>query len=120
MQEYMMSPRSLIFTAKTLLLRCLTTTRHVGNSLCDRSREPRLPDTLFHRDPPAVAPGSKEWANVHDAWLDIVRDYSGRAESVESDKLLACAAIAEQFSGVLRCEYLAGLWRSDAFLADLL
>ncbi len=54
------------------------------------------------------------------AWIDIVEDYSLRMASDESDKLVACAAIAEQFHRVLRCDYLAGLWRSHTLLIHLL
>lgn len=45
--------------------------------------------------------------------------YSERTASVQSDKLVACAAVAELFRGALRSDYLAGLWRSDV-LAGLL
>lgn len=58
--------------------------------------------------------------DVHEVWLEVVRDYSGRKASIESDKLVACAALAEQFYRVLRSDYLAGLWRSDALLIHLL
>ncbi|KAL1946160.1 hypothetical protein VTO73DRAFT_15287 [Trametes versicolor] len=120
MQEYLMSPRSLIFHAQTLYFRCLTATQSVGESFCSTYEERRIPDTLFLRDPLVAAPGSVEWIEVYRAWMRIVEDYSGRAASVESDKLVACAAVAEQFHAVLGSEYLAGLWRSDKLLADLL
>lgn len=55
-----------------------------------------------------------------EAWMKIVENYSGRKASVESDKLVACAGIAEQFHRVLRSDYLAGLWRSDTLSIDLL
>lgn len=54
------------------------------------------------------------------AWMEVVEDYTCRTASDESDKLVACAAIAEQFHRVLRSEYLAGLWRSDTLLVHLL
>lgn len=57
---------------------------------------------------------------MHTAWMTVVEDYTRRAAGYESDKLVACAAIAEQFQGALCCEYLAGLWRSDALLVHLL
>lgn len=120
LQEYLMSPRSLIFTPSTLQFRCLTTMQGVGNSLCATVSEPRLPITLFHPDPPVAESGSEEWKDMHKAWMEVVKDYSCRRASVESDKLVACAAVAEQFHRVLRVEYLAGLWRSDMLLTDLL
>lgn len=57
---------------------------------------------------------------MHTAWANVVENYSRRTASVESDKLVACAAIAEQFHRVLRSDYVAGLWRSEALFTDLL
>ncbi|EIW52302.1 HET-domain-containing protein, partial [Trametes versicolor FP-101664 SS1] len=120
MQEYLVSPRSLIFTPRTLHFRCLTGMRGVGEgSLGPAYDKPQIPQTLFLQDPPVAKPGSPEWIDMHEAWLEVVGDYSSRTASVESDKLVACAAVAEQFHRVLRSDYLAGLWRSDALLIDL-
>ncbi len=123
MQEYLMSPRALIFTSETLQFRCRATTearRNIGNSLRRTLDDPRLPETLFLRDPPVAEPTSQEWKAVRAAWMEVVKEYSRRTATVESDKLLACAAVAEQFHRVLGCEYLAGVWRSDTLLTDLL
>lgn len=119
MQEYLMSPRSLIFTSRTLLFRYQTAMRSVGNSLCDVPDERRIPDALFLPEPPLLTHGSAEWAELHEAWLDIVMEYSLRAASVLSDKLVACAAVAEQFHRALRSDYLAGIWR-DTLIHGLL
>ncbi|KAI0821789.1 heterokaryon incompatibility protein-domain-containing protein [Trametes gibbosa] len=119
LQEYMMSPRALLFTAETLQYRCPKETRNVGNAFYDPRTERRLPDALFLAEPPVLACGSREWVEVHEAWLDILEDYTRRAVTVPSDKLVACSAVAEAFQHVLRSEYLAGLWR-DALPADLL
>ncbi|OJT10399.1 hypothetical protein TRAPUB_13091 [Trametes pubescens] len=120
MQEYLMSPRTLIFTPTTLRLRCLVDVQDIGNSFCSVFGDPQIPDTLFLRDPPVAEPGSKEWMSMHEAWMVVVEDYTRRTASVESDKLIACAALAEQFHRVLDSEYLAGLWRSDELLVGLL
>ncbi|OJT10234.1 hypothetical protein TRAPUB_13254 [Trametes pubescens] len=119
MQEYLMSPRLLIFTSKTLQFRCLTTTQNVGNSLRDTIEEWRIPSTLFLKDPPLAEHGSAEWDDVHGEWLGVLGDYSRRTTSLPSDKLVACAAVAEQFHRVLRSDYLAGVWR-HSLLLDLL
>ncbi|EIW52284.1 HET-domain-containing protein [Trametes versicolor FP-101664 SS1] len=123
LQEYLMSPRALIFTSETLQFRCRATKearRNIGNSLRRMLDDPRLPDTLFLHDPPVAEPSSAEWKAVRVAWMEVVKEYSRRIATVESDKLLACAAVAEQFHYVLGCEYLAGVWRSDTLLTDLL
>ncbi|KAI0369470.1 HET-domain-containing protein [Pilatotrama ljubarskyi] len=112
MQEYMMSPRSLIFTSETLQYRCQTATENVGQSFYDPSGERRLHDALFLRSPQLPESGSDEWHKVHVAWLRLVEDYTRRRVSVPSDKLVACGAIAEAFQRVLRSDYVAGLWRA--------
>ncbi|KAI0350136.1 HET-domain-containing protein [Trametes cingulata] len=119
MQEYMMSPRSLIFTSETLQYRCQTATQNVGKSFYDPSGERRLHDALFLRDPQLPKPGSYEWHEVHVAWLRLVEDYTRRSVTVPSDKLVACGAIAEAFQRVLRSDYVAGLWR-ETLPCDLL
>lgn len=120
MQEYLMSPRSLIFTPTRLLFRCRTAIQGVGYSFGPMRGEPRLPDVLFLREPPVVTLGCEEWKDIRAAWTKVVVDYSRRSASVESDKLLACAAVAQQFAHVLKSDYLAGLWQSDQLLTDLL
>lgn len=119
MQEYFMSPRALIFTSQTLQFRCQTTTQSIGHALYNPFHERRLPDALLLPDPPLLHPGSQDLVGVHHAWQDLVTDYSRRAVSCPSDRLVACGALAETFSRVLRSDYLAGLWR-DRLLAHLL
>ncbi|KAL1946173.1 hypothetical protein VTO73DRAFT_15300 [Trametes versicolor] len=121
MQEYLMSPRSLIFTPTTLHFRCLAGIQGVGDTLRPYYyNAPNIPRMLFLPDPPIVDPDSRECHIVHYNWNMVIMDYSSRTASVESDKLVACAAVAEQFSRVLRLDYLAGLWRTKVFLFDLL
>ncbi|KAL1948327.1 hypothetical protein VTO73DRAFT_12402 [Trametes versicolor] len=122
MQEYLMSPRVLIFTSRTLQFRCQTTTQsNVRNSLCEILQERRMPDALLRPGPPAAlaCPGSAEWAEIHGVWQQIAEEYSRRMATVPSDKLVACAAVAQQFHSVLGSDYLAGLWR-HSLLLDLL
>ncbi|KAL1950214.1 hypothetical protein VTO73DRAFT_5337 [Trametes versicolor] len=126
MQEYLLSPRALIFTPRTLLFKCLTISdmASVGNSYYSVYGEPLLPTSLFlPPTAPAAASDDKWWPpgkDMYRAWMRVVEDYTRRAASDESDKLVACAAIAEEFHRVLGSEYLAGLWRSDAFIVYLL
>lgn len=122
MQEFLMSPRALIFTPITVQFKCLTGLVGVGHSFCATFERgvPQLPMTLFLANPPDLEHGSEEWNNLRRAWMQVVLDYTRRTATEESDKLVACAAVAEQFHRVLGTEYLAGLWRSDALLTDLL
>lgn len=120
LQELLMSPRALLFASKTLRFRCQDTTLNVGNSIHRTTFDVRLPDILFDPAPPPLQPGSTEWCDVHLRWRDVVHQYSARTLGTSSDKLVACGALAEAFQRVLRCDYLAGLWRSEMLLNDLL
>lgn len=118
MQEHLLSPRALIFAPEMLLFRCLTAnTASVGSSCYSMDFEIRIPTSLFlPQTAPAAEPESKDWAEICKAWMRVARDYTQRTASDESDKLVACAALAEQFHCLLGSEYLAGLWRSDTTL----
>ncbi|EIW52281.1 HET-domain-containing protein, partial [Trametes versicolor FP-101664 SS1] len=119
LQEYLMSPRSLIYTSQTLQFRCQTTTQNIGGAVHEAGDERRLPDKLFLADAPPAARISKEWLDVRKAWMSVVEDYTRRTVGVSADKLVACGAIATEFQRVLCTDYLAGLWR-DTLLIDLL
>ncbi|EIW52255.1 HET-domain-containing protein [Trametes versicolor FP-101664 SS1] len=118
LQELYLSPRALIFTSRTLRLRCQAATQNVGGSLYNMQNDVGLPDALFHPAPPPVAYGSAEWVDLHTRWWSIVDGYTRRALGHPSDKLVACGALAEAFHRVLRTDYLAGLWR-DTLVRDL-
>ncbi|EIW59565.1 HET-domain-containing protein, partial [Trametes versicolor FP-101664 SS1] len=124
MQEYLLSPRALIFTPRTILFRCLTAkagTVGVSNLHYSIWGEPRIPISLFlPPTAPAPEPDSKEWREMCRAWAYVIEDYTRRTASDPLDKLVACAAVAEQFHRALGSEYLAGFWRSDALLVHLL
>jgi hypothetical protein len=57
-----------------------------------------------------------------DSWLNSISNYTHRKISKTSDKLPACAALAENFAAIFNLEsdeYLAGLWKPD-IMAQLL
>ncbi|KAI0334678.1 HET-domain-containing protein [Cubamyces sp. BRFM 1775] len=126
LQETLMSRRNLLFTDKALQLRCRSGTQDV-HGLCDY-RLPFLrqwtipdstPDIIFRRSTSPQSLSSDNWLTIHQAWHKTVQDYTARSLSYASDKLVACAGLAEVFGGALGSDYLAGLWR-DSLLHDLL
>ncbi len=80
-----------------------------------------MPDVLLRPGPPTplADPDSPEWGEIHGVWQQIAEEYSCCMASVPSNKLVACAAVAQQFHSVLGSDYLAGLWR-HSLLLDLL
>ncbi|EIW52285.1 HET-domain-containing protein [Trametes versicolor FP-101664 SS1] len=121
MQEYFLSPRALIFTPETLVFRCLSSMEGVGPSLFTSYDEPDLPISLFVPPPPGAALDPDEQKSLLKAWGGAVEEYSRRTASVESDKLVACAGLAEQYGGLLGpSTYRAGFWTADQLLVHLL
>lgn len=72
MQEYLLSPRALIFTPATLLFRCLTAdTASIGSSCYFMQSDIRIPTSLFlPQAAPAAEPDSKEWGEMCKAWME--------------------------------------------------
>ena len=48
-----------------------------------------------------------------EAWLEFVEEYTARAITYNSDRLLAIAGLAELLRDKFSCAYLAGLWHDD-------
>ncbi|KAH9889096.1 heterokaryon incompatibility protein-domain-containing protein [Cubamyces lactineus] len=122
LQEALLSGRRLLFTTLDLQFRCRSSTEHVGGP---RGRpfigyqDVTPPEPILIHPVSTPLPGSDDWANIHFVWQNIVEDYMRRFLSYPSDRLVACAGLAELFGRTLRSEYLAGLWK-DSLLYDLL
>ncbi|KAH9885756.1 heterokaryon incompatibility protein-domain-containing protein [Cubamyces lactineus] len=123
LQEALLSTRSLVFTSDTLQLRCQTITQNVGgaeHAVLLESELPRLPGFIFQPQVLSKVAGDlRRKEEIYREWREIVKDYSWRSLSEPSDKLMACAAIAEMFAPALGPDYVAGLWR-NFLLNDLL
>ncbi|KAI0655277.1 heterokaryon incompatibility protein-domain-containing protein [Cubamyces menziesii] len=120
LQETMLSTRTLVFTPETVQLRCQTTTQNIGGAVHYGAHDiPRLPHNIFHSDW-QVERYSDEWVDIRHRWHRVVEDYSRRKLSYPSDRLVACAGLAEMFAFALGSEYVAGLWNDDFLLFDLL
>ena len=119
LQERLLSTRSLVFTSRTLKLRCHTRTQNVGGAYHDKGGDTaRLPKAVFYPDN-HIACHSDDWKHIHETWLKIVCDYTRTKLSNPEDKLIAVSAVAEMFAPFLGPEYVAGLWR-PCLLTELL
>ncbi|KAI0659428.1 heterokaryon incompatibility protein-domain-containing protein [Cubamyces menziesii] len=123
LQETLLSTRSLIFDREMLSIKCQrhSCPRHISRRW-HKGDVGGLYDVIPIPGPgsaTAVLPGSYECKTIHRHWQEIVENYSRRSLTYASDKLLACAAIAEVFAPHLGQTYLAGLWL-HTLLLDLL
>ncbi|KAK7032366.1 hypothetical protein VNI00_013114 [Paramarasmius palmivorus] len=120
LEERLLSPRSLVYASHTLQYHCQTSVVNVGGSVCGPLIGQRLPDLLFLPESELALPLSKnDERTLCWSWLEVLGDYTQREVTKAGDKLVAFAAIAEQFHRLWRTDYIAGLWR-ETLLRDVL
>ncbi|KAK7449760.1 hypothetical protein VKT23_013235 [Stygiomarasmius scandens] len=120
LEERLLSPRSLVYASHTLQYHCQTCIVNVGGAVCGPMIGQRLPNLLLLPDPDIPSSLSKSDERVlRWSWMEVLGDYTQRVVTKPGDKLVAFAAMAEQFYRVWKSEYIAGLWRST-LVRDLL
>lgn len=117
LQERMLSPRVLMFGARTIW-QC-NSAQHSDGGNEDWSKDTkgsaheRLLD-LAHsnedRDKNSTSNGTKSLYNI---WHRTIHEFASRKLSFAEDKLPAVAGLAVEFSNLSADTYLAGLWRSQ-------
>ncbi|KAF4921791.1 hypothetical protein CGCVW01_v005735 [Colletotrichum viniferum] len=111
LQETLLSTRVLVYGLRELTFLCLEGIR----SECGSHLTVEEINWAFH-------PGSKIHVNMEhpQSWNYLIASYSERFLTVEGDKLLGIAALAEEYGRSKRVDgYFAGLWR-DSFLEQAL
>lgn len=116
-QENALSLRSLFFDDRQIYWKCPTHFR----SLDGLPSGDALFPYLSHLKPLAPVlqpsiPRKTDLADINEiksGYYQLVRDYSDRVFTYDSDKLPAFAGLAQRFLPVFSGEYLAGLWSSD-------
>lgn len=139
LQESILAPRTLSYGTQQMVWECLE--RKVGESRRpvlpgERHRDKHFVQTImanrfsawlkirqtFTRLSLKTMPVGwtvvpKDWEYSHDAmysrWFAIVKDYTGRDLTRQSDVLPALSGLASTFQNLLRDQYCAGLWRND-------
>jgi hypothetical protein len=123
MQEDMLSLRLLRFGSRQTTWRCPTYPGGInidGGSCPIRENE----DTDFAIDNPSrnaevrfrmTEDGALEPSRIFKTWHNDIQKYTLRKLTKASDRLYACAALAENFSDIMglgASDYLAGLWKT--------
>lgn len=112
-QENQVSTRVLSFGTRIMAFFCLEAEQLDGGN-----PEMDLDDSLGRGmgDPGFINAGMTSLASASHprAWTDLVKTYAGLGLSVPSDKLLALAALAQEYGTRLSLtKYLAGIWWED-------
>ncbi|RYP68329.1 hypothetical protein DL771_006715 [Monosporascus sp. 5C6A] len=111
-QERMLSPRILHFHSEEMVFECgsfrvcecgfFKKSCGLGpTAFAEKSYREKV--LQVSRDPPGESV-------VLAAWRNVVAHYSGLFLTRESDRLPALGGVAQRFSSVLNCRYVAGMW----------
>ncbi|KAM5343790.1 hypothetical protein ACJ41O_012327 [Fusarium nematophilum] len=114
-QERLLSSRLIFVGHDDVMFRC-----RVGYGRCT-SQSPIMPESsgsYFLPLSPTHATKSNDWNSVEmirDKWYQIIREYSERSLTQQSDKLIALSGVASKIHQLLGSHerYLDGLWESD-------
>lgn len=101
LQERMLSPRILHFSAFELALECDT---HIT---CECKVQPRKSNMRDFRK--AIAPNAFHPSGIARSWPDLISTYSCLNLTFESDKLVALAGLASRAAKCCSKTYIAGL-----------
>ena len=112
LQERLLSPRFLIYSAGKVFWQCQTKSgRGIGSA--------RLPNYFFdnlltngHKRE-LHSPSPKTDETLFTLWAQIALDYSRRDLTYESDALPALSGLARRLQDITGYEYLAGVWRES-------
>jgi Heterokaryon incompatibility protein (HET) len=118
LQERILSPRVLIFGARTIW-QC-NSAQHSDGGNEDWSKDTRgstherlqldMTDSTQVQDSDSTAHATKSLYNI---WYRAIHEFASRKLSFEEDKLPAVAGLAVEFSNLSGDSFLAGLWRSQ-------
>ncbi|KAF9481006.1 HET-domain-containing protein [Pholiota conissans] len=125
-QENVLSPRKLMFQPPNVFFKCrsyseIEVSVHRGSargSFPEKDNLILFPSNRGHAQMQANAP-KVDPDTLRRLWWSMIEQYSGCALTVPSDKLVACASIAEIFQPIMKDQYVAGLWRRS-LIQDLL
>ncbi|KAG2035011.1 heterokaryon incompatibility protein-domain-containing protein [Suillus americanus] len=123
-QERLLSPRTLVYASHTLQYQCQTAMNEIGdiwNYLPSTELgELRLPCMMISRTPCRTL-SSNDVEALLTAWQNVLYDYTRRAVSHPSDRLVAISGIAQLFQRWWGSSnrYIAGLWERN-LSSDLL
>ncbi|KAG2341855.1 HET-domain-containing protein, partial [Suillus weaverae] len=117
-QERLLSPRTLVYASHTLQYQCQTAMNEIGDIWkylpSKELGELRLPAMMLSHTPCRTLL-SNDMEALLTAWRNVLSDYTQRAVSDPSDRLVAISGIAQLFQRWWGSSnrYIAGLWERN-------
>ena len=132
LQEDLLSPRTLSYSKGRMIWQCSTHRIDEGARLTwpDVSSSKTILQDMLRKSESRLSPWISwtvqrklprvsEHTNPYSRWMVVVRDYTSRHLTKETDLLPAIAGLASEFGRQTRDTYYAGLWRKE-LLAELM
>ena len=118
LQESWLSPRLLVFGSGLPQWKCLEHEITYGvdqpKQRYDWEMEDKIRSEIFQSSTSAVViDGHRNNVDYLQEWWSLFTRYSRRKLTFKTDKMAAISGIAQELQGLLKDEYLAGLWRSS-------
>ncbi|KAH8897219.1 HET-domain-containing protein [Thozetella sp. PMI_491] len=118
LQESWLSPRLLIFGSGLPQWKCLEHERTYGveqpKQRYDWDKKDKTRSQIFHsNNPEAVVSNHYDRVDYLQEWWSLFTNYSRRKLTFKTDKMAAISGIAQEFQGLLKDQYVAGLWKSS-------
>ena len=109
LQEFLLSPRLLMYGASELTWHCQTESYKPVTSthLYYWQRVKRLPPEVFNHRKPRL----RSCRQQIEVWASIISEYTRRSLTYTEDKLPAIDGIASELKEVWQDEYIYGMWR---------
>lgn len=110
-QEYLLSPRSLQFGPTEMVWEC---NEHIKCECGAGFQKPNNHSRTFMRIKAQyknlLTAGPRDRAHLQEFWPTLVRDYSSKKLTYDSDRLIALAGVRKQVETALNLRCHAGLW----------
>jgi hypothetical protein len=118
LQEQLLSTRILYYDNGEIFWDCITVSASESSPISASLLNELDPDEtwalkLIRRILAGSTTGDTLRARISDAWLEIIKNYSARDLSHQTDRLIALEGIVEPLKWILREEPIAGMWRGQ-------
>lgn len=118
LQEQLLSTRILYYDHGEIYWDCITVSASESSPILTSLLDETDPDEtwalkLVRRTLAGQTTDDTLRARISDAWLEIIKNYSARELTRQSDKLIAMEGILDSLKGPLQEEHIAGMWRYE-------
>jgi hypothetical protein len=121
LQEQLLSTRILYYDKGEIYWDCITLSASESSPISASLLEVTNPDEIWaqklvRRTLAGSINGRTLRTRISDAWVEIIKNYSGRILTKQSDRLIALKGIIEPLKVILGEDQVAGMWRENLWV----